>query len=80
MDKLHLMADALMKYETIDVGQIDAIMEGKVPDPPSGWNDDSSSGGGGPQSGSAVPVDDDKIVTDEKPPAPPSVPDPDPAS
>ena len=33
-DKLHLMADALMKYETIDASQIDVIMEGKVPGPP----------------------------------------------
>jgi len=80
MDKLHLMADALMKYETIDVSQIDAIMEGREPDPPSGWTDDSSSGGGGPQNGSAVQVDDNPITTDETPPAPPSVPDPDPAS
>ena len=30
MDKMHLMADALMKYETIDTSQIDEIMEGKV--------------------------------------------------
>ena len=27
---MHLMADALMKYETIDSDQIDQIMEGKV--------------------------------------------------
>ena len=33
-DKLHLMADALMKYETIDAAQIDEIMEGKEPGPP----------------------------------------------
>ena len=38
-DKLHLMADALMKYETIDSGQIDAIMDGKEPGPPSDWWD-----------------------------------------
>ena len=45
IDKLHLMADALIKYETIDTDQIDDIMEGKVPRPPSGWddNDDNSS-------------------------------------
>ena len=30
---MHLMADALMKYETIDSDQIDQIMEGKVPMP-----------------------------------------------
>jgi cell division protease FtsH len=39
IDKLHLMADALIKYETIDAGQIDYIMKGKVPRPPSDWND-----------------------------------------
>jgi len=46
MDKLHLMSDALMKYETIDITQIDAIMEGRVPDPPKDWTDDSGSGSG----------------------------------
>ncbi|MCP8352299.1 ATP-dependent zinc metalloprotease FtsH [Candidatus Synchoanobacter obligatus] len=34
---LHLMADSLMKYETIEVAQIDQIMEGKAPFPPEGW-------------------------------------------
>ncbi|MEO6102876.1 MAG: ATP-dependent zinc metalloprotease FtsH [Pseudoxanthomonas sp.] len=37
IDKLHAMADALMQYETIDVPQIDAIMEGREPPPPAGW-------------------------------------------
>jgi len=41
-DKLHVMADALMKYETIDIGQIDAIMEGKEPGPPEDWSDDDA--------------------------------------
>ncbi len=36
--KLHLMADALMRYETIDHEQIKEIMEGKVPSPPSNWS------------------------------------------
>ena len=31
MDKLHVMAEALMEYETIDAGQIDQIMAGKNP-------------------------------------------------
>ena len=39
IDKLHLMADALIKYETIDQAQIDDIMKGKVPRPPSDWDD-----------------------------------------
>lgn len=37
MKILHLMADCLMKYETIEVAQIDMIMEGKEPTPPEGW-------------------------------------------
>ena len=40
--KLHKMADALMKYETIDAGQIDSIMEGKEPGPPADWSDDET--------------------------------------
>ena len=31
MDKLHVMAEALMEYETIDAGQIDQIMAGRKP-------------------------------------------------
>ena len=34
MDKLHAMADALIKYETIDADQIDDIMEGRTPREP----------------------------------------------
>jgi cell division protease FtsH len=47
LDKLHAMADALMKYETIDSDQIDDIMAGKVPRPPADW-DDSESDAPGP--------------------------------
>jgi cell division protease FtsH len=39
-DKLKAMAEALMKYETIDAKQIDDIMSGKPPRPPKGWDDD----------------------------------------
>lgn len=45
IDKLHMMADALMKYETIDSGQIDAIMEGREPGPPSDWTGDDDDTG-----------------------------------
>ncbi len=45
MDKLHTMSEALMKYETIDSAQIDAIMEGREPGPPSDWTDDDGSAG-----------------------------------
>ncbi|MCK2150662.1 ATP-dependent zinc metalloprotease FtsH [Marinobacter alexandrii] len=44
-DKLDLMADALMKYETIDRFQIDDIMEGREPRPPKGWGDSGPTGG-----------------------------------
>ena len=37
IDKLHTMAKLLLEYETIDVPQIDAVMEGKDPPPPMGW-------------------------------------------
>ena len=40
--QLKAMADALMKYETIDRKQIINIMEGREPGPPEGWNDDKS--------------------------------------
>ena len=40
IDKLHVMADALIKYETIESTQIDNIMEGQEPGPPAGWGDD----------------------------------------
>jgi len=39
MERLHAMADALMKYETIDREQIDAIMRGEDPPPPADWID-----------------------------------------
>jgi len=38
-DELYRMAEALMKYETIDGSQIDQIMGGHEPDPPDGWQD-----------------------------------------
>lgn len=37
--KLHAMANALMKYETIDHEQVKDIMEGREPRPPADWND-----------------------------------------
>ncbi|MBT2116788.1 ATP-dependent zinc metalloprotease FtsH [Dyella sp. LX-66] len=37
IDKLHVMAEALLQYETIDAHQIDEIMAGRVPGPPADW-------------------------------------------
>ena len=52
MDKLHIMAKALMKYETIDKEQIDDIMEGKEPRPPADWMDDDEPTSGTTATGS----------------------------
>ena len=45
LEKLHVMADALMKYETIDHLQIDDIMAGKEPRPPQNWDEAPPSDG-----------------------------------
>ncbi len=45
-DKLHAMAAALIKYETIDADQIDDIMSGKEPRQPQDWDDQDSTGSG----------------------------------
>jgi len=47
LDKLHVMADALLQYETIDARQIDDIMAGRKPGEPADWSK--------PSSGSSVP-------------------------
>ena len=40
MKILHTMAEALIKYETLDSGQIDELMAGQTVSPPKGWSDD----------------------------------------
>ena len=45
MEKLHTMAQALVKYETIDADQINDIMEGREPREPADWS--GTSGGSG---------------------------------
>lgn len=47
-DKLDTMAEALMKYETIDAHQLKDIMGGQDPRPPAGWDDSGGSDGGTP--------------------------------
>ncbi len=49
-DKLELMKDALMEYETIDADQINEIMSGRKPSPPKSWDDRNSSGPSAPAS------------------------------
>src|SRR5699024_6109159 len=43
-DKLEAMAQALMKYETIDADQIDDIMNGRTPRPPKDWDEPGTGG------------------------------------
>ena len=38
-EKLEMMKDALLEYETIDKVQIDEIMAGRKPSPPKSWDD-----------------------------------------
>ncbi len=43
LDKLHMMAEALLNYETIDADQIDDIMAGAKPRAPKDWDQDQES-------------------------------------
>ncbi|MBZ9566554.1 ATP-dependent zinc metalloprotease FtsH [Modicisalibacter tunisiensis] len=45
-DKLDMMAEALVQYETIDANQLKDIMAGRKPRPPKDWGNDSGAGGG----------------------------------
>ena len=54
LDKLHLMAEALIQYETLNATQIDDIMEGREPSPPSDWDIDETEG---PSGDSPAPTD-----------------------
>ncbi len=60
-DKLHLMSQALMKYETIDEDQIKDIMEGKDPRPPKNWSETDSDGPGG-----SATAEDSEAAADSK--------------
>jgi len=42
IDKLHIMSQALLKYETINASQVAEIMEGKEITPPENWEEDDS--------------------------------------
>lgn len=59
MDKLHLMAGALMKYETIDADQIDDIMQGKKPRPPKDWEESEADSDDGSKPSGEVSSEDD---------------------
>ena len=46
LEKLHLMAKSLIKYETLDKKQIAVIMQGQEPSPPPGWSEGARLGEG----------------------------------
>jgi cell division protease FtsH len=48
IDILHAMAEALLKYETIDQGQIDRLMDRKEPGAPADWGGDDTTNSGKP--------------------------------
>lgn len=68
---LHLMADALMKYETIDAAQIKVILTGVEPPPPEGWDDIGKNGPSsteqGPASTAAKPKTKKKVLKGDNP-------------
>jgi cell division protease FtsH len=60
--KLDAMAEALMKYETIDANQIDDIMDDKIPRAPKGW---AGNGSGSNESGDSQK--EQPLASEEKP-------------
>ncbi|MDM8348213.1 ATP-dependent zinc metalloprotease FtsH [Pseudomonas sp. sp1636] len=59
-DKLDAMAEALMKYETIDAEQIEEIMNGRIPREPRDWS-------GGGDAGTPAAASPDETDRPEKP-------------
>lgn len=58
-DKMHVMAKALLEWETIDADQINDIMEGREPRPPKDWTPPSNRPSGGnkpPMSADGAPA------------------------
>ena len=51
-NKMDMMAEALMQFETIDAGQMDEIMEGRKPSPPADWTDGASDSPSDPEASS----------------------------
>ncbi|MFK8075368.1 MAG: ATP-dependent zinc metalloprotease FtsH [Granulosicoccus sp.] len=72
MDILHSMSDALLKYETIDLGQIDRLMDRREPGPPADWGGDDSSGKSASSTPDNKPKEEDQSDDDAADPADPS--------
>ncbi len=62
MDIMHAMKDALMKYETIDAGQIDDLMARRPVRDPAGWTADDNSGSNDTPSQTNAAADDTSVT------------------
>ena len=69
MDILHAMADALLKYETIDQGQVDRLMAREEPGPPADWGGDDSAGNRPKKPEAPDAKSDDEALGDDEDPA-----------
>jgi len=61
-DKLELMKDALLEYETIDADQITDIMAGMKPRPPADWSQSDSCSGSARSSGRSAETSADSPI------------------
>jgi len=61
-DKLDSMADALIKYETIDASQLKEIMAGKEPSPPEDWDSEDPPRAGKSEGDESVKKKDDSSI------------------
>ena len=68
-DKMHAMAKALLDWETIDSEQLDAIMEGREPQPPKDWAPRTPPKGDGDAGGGTAPA---TVTAPATPPAAPA--------
>ncbi|WP_110647809.1 ATP-dependent zinc metalloprotease FtsH [Salinicola peritrichatus] len=66
-DKLDLMAEALMQYETIDADQLKDIMQGRKPRPPKDWDDNGPTTGNGHPVGGREPQPGEDGATGDEP-------------
>jgi cell division protease FtsH len=68
-DKLEVMAEALLKYETINTDQIRDVMEGKTPREPENWNPKPPKNKGDNAGKPSLKAGDDDLQPKESPPS-----------
>ncbi len=64
-DKLHTMAAALLKYETLNFDQINDIMNDKEPKPPEGWDVPDTHNNIHPDNTSVSTTEDSSLTADD---------------